>query len=251
MKLGRLAIVNSPIKMPSPNPPEVIVYSGSFDPPHQGHIDCVDLVHARFPSALILIVPGLKPAGTMGHHKAPKASFADRLELCRSEFGKAATAYNLEVSELESTLATPNFTIRTLTAIAAKYHGRRLALLLGQDQWRQFPNWHEPLSILQLAAIVIVARQTRGEKLVAPQESVKDVVAKLRLSGTWTDDQKTFMLSQPAQAVYLVDGETCQAESRLLREHLAAGEPLPKRWLPETALDYIKNNGLYQAKGKK
>ena len=51
--------------------PDIIIYGGAFDPPHQGHIDSIDCLHRRFPHAEILVIPGKIPAGALGAHKIP------------------------------------------------------------------------------------------------------------------------------------------------------------------------------------
>ena len=110
-------------------PPDIIAYGGSFDPPHQGHVDCVYKALETWPETKIIIFPGFQPAGARGLHKTPDTPFEDRLAMARLAFGEAAG--RIEISAVEKELPVPNYTINTLTRFVSMYPDARLSLMMG------------------------------------------------------------------------------------------------------------------------
>jgi nicotinate-nucleotide adenylyltransferase len=143
--------------------PLLIVYGGAFDPPHQGHVDCLRLTAQRFLEATFLVAPAFDPAGAAGQHKRTKVSFSDRIRLCQLAFDAEKTgieAHRLTVSPIEAELPSPNYTIQTLESVASRNPGVRLCFLVGQDQLESFHQWHRPLEILKIASLIVVKRDT-------------------------------------------------------------------------------------------
>lgn len=196
--------------------PALIVYGGAFDPPHAGHVACLALAHAAFPAARLKIVPGFEPAVAGGAAKHPQASFAERMAMCRLAFPDA------EVDGIEERLPTPNYTYRTLEALAAAEPGVRLGWLLGSDQLKAFGGWRHPQTILELADLVVVTRPGMAGSTGLPSG----------LLGT----------------VHLVGAADWPAASQRIRACLSGGEPVPHGWLPEAVARYLESRRPY---GKK
>jgi nicotinate-nucleotide adenylyltransferase len=196
--------------------PGLIAYGGAFDPPHAGHVACVALARAAFPAARLKIVPGFNPAVAGGAAKPTQASFAERVAMCRLAFPDA------EVDGIEERLPTPNYTYRTLEALAAAEPGVRLAWLLGSDQLKAFGSWRHPQAILELADLVVVTRPGMVGSTELPSG----------LRGT----------------VHLVGAADWPAASQRIRACLSGGEPVPHGWLPEAVARYLDSHRPY---GKK
>ena len=127
--------------IPANPAPDVILFGGTFDPPHAGHIACVTHVKQLFPSALVEILPGLETMKAGGDAKKPAASFAQRLEMCRLSFQQDAPLSGVSVSDVEAKLPQPSYTVNLLHRFITEHPGQRVAILMGMDQFINFPTW--------------------------------------------------------------------------------------------------------------
>ncbi len=117
----------------------IILYFGSFNPIHKGHIAVAGYA-ARITGADVWLVVSprnpLKDDDTL-------APAADRLEMARIAVRNAADPH-LEVCDIEFGLTQPSYTIDTLRALESRYPGVRFALLAGADIPGELDRWKEP-----------------------------------------------------------------------------------------------------------
>lgn len=128
----------------------VLVFGGSFDPPHRGHAALLAAAAARVKPDRILVVPA--------HHAplkgAPSAPAAERAELVRigilaklpARWKKIA---RLELSEALSERRT--FTVETLARLKTANPGAEFHFVCGQDSAASFPRWKDPARLKSLA----------------------------------------------------------------------------------------------------
>ena len=115
-----------------------LVFGGMFDPPHVGHVALVEAAKRHFGAARVLVLVGADPG-----HREVAASAGERLALARAAF----PAEQVELDDHP----------RTIDMLRA----RKLddpALLIGADEYVDFPSWKEPDAILQLAKVAVAAR---------------------------------------------------------------------------------------------
>lgn len=214
--------------------PELIVFGGTFDPPHSAHVAAAAATLERFPEAQLWVLPAASPAVAGGGSKDPGASFEHRLAMTKLAFEPLGS--RVWVLPLENELPRPNYTVQTLRTIATLAPGRRVGLLLGQDQAAAFPRWRSPEQILELADLVILGRRSPdGEK------SFGELKAGL----------KTLFEALPAanaKTLILVGLDVGPAASHVIRENITAGVSVPKDWLPDSVQTYIRHHALYGAK---
>ncbi|NBQ52944.1 MAG: nicotinate-nicotinamide nucleotide adenylyltransferase [Proteobacteria bacterium] len=196
--------------LPFRNAPSVIIFGGTFDPPHAGHAACLKALAEQFTTSKILVVPAAEPPPTNGKIKKPVLSFNDRLELCRLMLVDIGSPAAIEVSDIEGSLTAPNFTVNTLEALLEsapkKKHGSALAITIGADQFAAFETWHQAERILELADLILVPRN--GEIL------------------TWP----TGKLSKQAR-IWTLNVKTPQASSTVIRQAMESKKPIPAGWL--------------------
>jgi nicotinate (nicotinamide) nucleotide adenylyltransferase len=232
----------------NPLTPKVIVYGGAFDPPHQGHVDCITNALSAFPDSIILVIPANTPAGASGEHKSPSLSFNQRLELCQLAFLKISD--RVEVSTLESELPSPNFTIRTLAHLSKIYSPQRLGFLMGQDQLKNFHLWSKPKEILNLASLVVVKRDSPELGFGGVLTSTLTKFAEEMGEGfQWTIAGKWASFPGLGTAIYLIDKPISIASSTLIRDFYLGGQALPEKWLPLLVEQKILNERYYGVKG--
>ena len=112
----------------------ILLYGGSFDPPHNGHMNNLRAAAARVKPDKVVVMP----AGVSPFKRGTCASGALRMEMCRC------------FSALAEEQAVP--------ALAAEYPGAALYLAIGSDMLLTFDGWHRWQDILKLAHLVVTSR---------------------------------------------------------------------------------------------
>jgi len=240
------------INNPNENPvrPDLIIYGGTFDPPHQGHIDCVSQVRNHFPEAKLLIMPALVPAGANASHKKPLATFQQRLQMCRLAFERDEWLGHVEVSPLESELTTPNFTVQTLEVCQAQHPDSRVALLLGQDQLKKLHAWHRPLELISKSDLIAIRRDSVNAGFSGHlSEDTKHLAEALELDLDWRDNLSRAEIRSTGRSIYLLQNQVSLAESVMIRDFIQRKKPLPDGWLPAQVQSYIASESLYTQQG--
>ena len=131
--------------------PEILLFGGTFDPPHYGHIKVIEEARQLYPKSEIWVVPSYSPPPSNNVSKSPAASWDLRLEMCRLAFGHID---NLLISSVEKSMPSPNYTFQTLEHISLET-GKKLSFLMGMDQFMNFPRWNSFEKILKVADILI------------------------------------------------------------------------------------------------
>ena len=148
-------------------PSELILFGGTFDPPHVGHRICVQAVLDAFPSAEIWVMPTPEPPLAGGGLKGVRTPFAERLKMAQLAFGDMGE--RIVVSDWESRLPAPHYTYATLEALHEQYPGAELRLVIGSDQAAQLDRWKYPERILALAELIVIPRgEGKGTISVEP-----------------------------------------------------------------------------------
>ena len=205
---------------------KVLLYGGTFDPPHNGHLNNLRAAAARVQPDKVVVMP----AGLSPFKQKTSAPGALRLEMCSCFHAleeDADTIPQLEVSgwEIEQAAAgNRNYTVLTLEMLARENPGAILYLAIGSDMLLSFEGWHRWQDILRLARVVVTSRDI-GD---APALHAK---AKL------LDPSGGRILFAPVQALPM--------SSSQLRTRLANGEECEAE-LPEEVRSVIRREGLYR-----
>lgn len=205
---------------------KVLLYGGTFDPPHNGHLNNLRAAAARVQPDKVVVMP----AGLSPFKQKTSAPGALRLEMCSCFHAleeDADTIPQLEVSgwEIEQAAAgNRNYTVLTVEKLARDYPGAQLYLAIGSDMLLSFEGWHRWQDILRIARVVVTSRDI-GD---APALHAK---AKL------LDPSGGRILFAPVQALPMASSQ--------LRARLAAGEECEAE-LPEEVRSVIRREGLYR-----
>jgi nicotinate-nucleotide adenylyltransferase len=127
------------------------VFGGSFDPPHLAH---VALALAAI-KTLELDELRIVPTGQAWHKARALSPPEHRLAMTRLAFQDLLRAV---VDERELQRSGPTFTIDTLEALQSENPEAQLYLIMGEDQFAAFHQWHQWQAILRLAIICIAGR---------------------------------------------------------------------------------------------
>lgn len=267
----------------------LILFGGAFDPPHKGHLQMAYECHARFPAAKIIVLPTAE-SPTPG--KEALTSMQHRLNMLHCQFRNCQKDGWLEISDLESQLPKPNYTIFALNYLVKhskdflqtpesknrpsdKYgkdslrtdslrtenpaansltiDGRsevilpkseRIGMMLGQDQWESFHQWHQPLKILEHCDLIVFSRaQSGGQKFFIEKPFGQ--------SPLWIS-QDHYRIG--SAHIFFINDKVCNAASREIRANIRSAssrngveyKELSTNWISGSVLDYIANHGLYR-----
>ena len=133
---------------------EIVIFGGSFNPPHKGHRSAVKAAAKLLQPDRLLIIPDAIPP-----HKdlAPGSpSPRQRLALCRLCFGDIP---NVEISDLELKRGGKSYTVDTLETLRAQTPEAHFTLLVGTDMLLTLERWHRAEDLFRLASIRAFPRE--------------------------------------------------------------------------------------------
>lgn len=148
---------------------KVVIFGGSFNPPHRGHLNAAIAAAKQLKPDKFLIIPDDHPPHKLLSADAPAPE--QRLELCRLCFAGVPGA---EVSDMEIRRGGKSYTSDTLRELKAAYPGALFTLLVGADMLCTLDTWHEAGYIMQTAEICAFSR-SKGD-----QTSVREAARSLR-----------------------------------------------------------------------
>lgn len=131
---------------------KVLLFGGTFDPPHNGHMN-------NLRAALDLVQPDVAlvmPAGIPPHKHASGTAEEIRYEMCRCFLALDA---RVQRSDWEMQRAGRSYTIETLRMLGEKYPGAALYLNIGSDMLKSFTAWRCWQEILQRCTLVVQSRE--------------------------------------------------------------------------------------------
>ena len=202
---------------------KILLYGGSFDPPHNGHLNNLRAAIRRVHPDKVVVMP----AGLSPFKQQTAAPAALRLEMCSCfrELGQAVPQVEIcgwEIAQAEA--GNRNYTVLTVEMLARKYPDAQLYLGIGSDMLLSFDAWHRWQDILRLAHLVVVSRNIGDDPA-------------LHAKARQLDPAGGRILFAPVEALPMA--------SSGLRARLAAGDPCEAE-LPEAVRAVIRRENLYQ-----
>ena len=198
----------------------VLLYGGTFNPLHLGHVKPVAVLSHKVKPQEVVYIPCHIPP----HKAAPKVSSADRLKM--TELG--VNEYNedfycpVHVSDYEITLTEPSYTANTLSHFRKKLSpGQSLGFIIGMDSLLTFTSWYKWREILEKTFLYVLARP--GYTL---DESSLDKEISQRLG----------------QTIHLIDSVEYDISSTAVRQ---GDTEKRSRLMPSSVFDYITSHQLY------
>lgn len=133
---------------------KILVFGGSFDPPHAGHQALLAAAVRRLRPDKVLVVPAWR-APLKGRPSAPAA---DRVAMARLAFPGAV------IDPREARSGRRVYTVETLRALKRRWPHAELHFLTGSDAAARFDSWKEPAALRALATWWAADRPRSGAK---------------------------------------------------------------------------------------
>lgn len=214
-----------------------LLFGGTFDPVHLGHLKAAAAVQQHFHFEQFLFVPCRLPVHK-AHPNTPPEHRIAMLQAALVEYPIENAALSLD--EIKRT--SPSYTIDTLTI-----HRKRLGpttpliFLLGMDSFLSFPaawgNFHE---LLHFAHLLIMHRPTATD----PMPPVLTT-----LLHQYQTQHQTDLTTQPHGRIYLCHAGNFPISSTDVRQRLYTGQSV-QSLLCQCTIDYIQHHGLYRESGR-
>lgn len=215
------------------NPPLLVLYGGTFDPVHNGHLAVAR--HARDAlQAQVQLMPAADPP-----HKGPThADAQQRAAMLALAIGDEA---GLRVDRRELHRDGPSYTIDTLLALRDDIGTQApVALLVGADSFLGLPAWKSWRELFAQAHFVVAERPGNGLEGALPAELAAEV------ANRWVDSPAG-LCEQPAGRVLRLQQPVSPESASDIRRRISSGAPWQAQVPPEVA-EYIVRHGLYSGR---
>jgi nicotinate-nucleotide adenylyltransferase len=211
-----------------------LLYGGTFDPVHLGHLQIARTVARRL-GAPVHLVPSSDPP----HRAAPGASAAQRARMLELAI-EGDPALCLDPRELRR--KGPSYTVDTLSEVRAEVGPETpVVWILGIDSVVQLPDWHGWERLTALANLLGVQRP--GTQVGPAWLAARSPAAHALLSRDWTSPER--LVRQPAGAYAAMALRPLRRESASdVRARLAAGGDW-RSLVPPAVAAFIMATGLY------
>lgn len=142
----------------------IVLYGGTFDPPHEGHVAAVrSLIAGVHPDEVVIAV-----AEAPAYRERPERSAHDRRLLARAAFIPVAhearsQGVRIHISDVERRLTEryrgrPVRTIDVVREITRERPGHRIGVAIGADQLASFQTWEAWRELLRESDLLVVPR---------------------------------------------------------------------------------------------
>lgn len=209
----------------------ILIFGGSFDPPHWGHINTALAVQQVFHFQRFIFLPCKTPV----LKQANIATATQRLMMLKLALTDHA---EFEIDEREINRPTPSYMVHTLESYRAELgENAAITLLLGMDAFIQLPKWYQWERLLSLAHVLTLNRaHTPASRFSLPLHNL------LLTCGT---GNKEDLLQQSHGKIFCYDAGNYPISSTQLRNKVHAGDSI-ESYAPAAVIQYIKDQALYQ-----
>lgn len=215
-----------------------ILFGGSFDPPHRGHVELPERVRREVerrtgkPAWLIYVPAGRSPFKA---DLAP-APASDRLWMIEVavERNPRAVVAPVEIQRAERGGEEVSYTVDTVRWARAELPREvKLRLLIGADQAAEFHRWKEPRAIIELAEPLVMLRGSEG---------AEELIEAMLRSGFWSEEELAAWRGR------VVDVGTMDLSATEVRGAVRRGEwERVEGMVGGEVARVIRERGLYQA----
>lgn len=202
------------------------IFGGTFDPPHNGHINLAAEIIKKTDIDKIIFVLSAFPPHKPEH---PISSFHHRMNMLKFAVNDKKSFL---ISDIEyNRLPKPSFTFDTMIELERVHSHDKLVLIIGEDSLDQLHLWHKAKDIVKKWGIITYPRKGCNVSLESLSKNwPREIAGKLL---------KTIM-PMPVFPVSATD----------IRNRIINKEEI-KNLVKPAVLDYIIKNNLYQVSNHK
>lgn len=200
----------------------LLVFGGSFDPPHFGHVQLPQYVREKLGMEMIAYVPAGRAPHKLDQHQTDSPHRLAMLRLALADQPHTLILTD-EIDRADD--GRPSYTIDTLESLQTRLpRGATMRLLIGVDQLLIFDQWKDADRIIELAEPIVMLRAPHTRDSVLTQLPKKD-------RARWS--------------ARLIDIPIIDLSSTDIRKRVKEHQPID-HLVPPAVADYIQSHRLYQ-----
>jgi len=136
----------------------IVIYGGTFNPPHLGHICVVESALAALAPEKIYVIPACEAPNKQGERCVDGNHRLQMLKLCFRDIPQVT------VSDMELQRGGISYTVDTVRQLREKAPDAELVLLLGSDSFVNFQSWYQWETILKTVTLAVFCRGDKNEQ---------------------------------------------------------------------------------------
>ncbi|AHE67189.1 nicotinate-nucleotide adenylyltransferase [Legionella oakridgensis] len=209
----------------------LIIYGGSFDPPHNGHLNTAIAVQNEFHFERFVFLPCKTPV----LKEATQASCEQRISMLQLAL-LPYREFHIDTREIERDA--PSYMVNTLESFREEIGEKiPITLLMGMDAFLRLPEWYQWQRLLALSHILVIQRPQ-----INPPAMPQSLEALLSLKKT---TEKSNLLTESHGKIFCYDAGQYDISSSWLRKQIKSRTDV-RNYLPSAVYQYIKEQALYQ-----
>lgn len=209
----------------------VLMFGGTFDPIHNGHLRCALELTQVLPVRQVHLVPCQIPP----HRERPGATPEQRLAMLQLAVAGEAC---LQVDDRELRRPGPSWSVDTLMSLRQEYGASQpLAMVLGWDAFLGLPDWSRRDALLELAHLIVLARPGQSGE-AGP--ALRDLLDRYALKSG------EHLNTSPAGRILRLSLPSAMQISATYIRRLLAGQDSVRYLLPDEVIEFIHTHQLYQ-----
>lgn len=194
---------------------KLCIFSGTFNPIHNGHIYMAEHILKNFDIKKILFIPAFIP---------PQKANNPKLIEHRYKMVELATKINpyFEISDIEYKLGGKSYSYLTIQELYRQYEIEgKINFLIGTDAFKNLDSWYESENLRKIVNFIVFARE--NEFTPASYDFMKEKGYNFKFAKMQFND----------------------ISSTEIRQRIKNGQPITGL-VPEYVERYIRENGLYK-----
>lgn len=213
----------------------LVLFGGTFDPPHLGHKELVTYVQKILnPNRIVALPCFIQPL-----KNSDNASPVQRLQMSQLLFD--------HVSDFEISKCGVSYSIDTILHFKKEFKDYKIMFVMGADSFLNIKKWKSYKEIMELANIVIVSRN-----MIC---NLADLISKSGIENIYT---RARILNKDVQVAYsnsssliiMLSGFNYPVSSTLVRDLIRNRNESAIKYLDAKVWDYIIEHNLYNEAGK-
>ena len=215
----------------------IVLFGGTFDPVHLGHMAMVDCAVRELSPSRMVVLPAANP---YQRGRLPFAAPGHRAAMLRLAFDDAS---KVEIDTREFDRSGPTYTLDTLREWrAACGDNTPLIWLMGGDAFARLDTWHQWPSLFTLASFAVVLRQGQPHPLTTPATGTS--AFKAELAGR--EIGVSALASTPSGRYTILDASVPPISSTDIRARRQRHQSI-RQLVPDAVCDYIEQHNLYSS----
>lgn len=212
------------------------IFGGSFNPPHMGHINSLQIVLKKAGLDQIRVIPNMQnPLKVQVEGPTP----AQRLEMVRLALSGYGDQFVVDDREIRR--GGVSYTIDTILELKKENPGDDIVLILGADHLESFHQWKDYKKILSEADVIFTTRP--GFEVPGSPEEVPGFLQEFVAEADFN-----FLELKTGRNIQFFTLKDVEVSSSELRKWLRSGRPIAK-FLPLAVESFIKEQALYRPIG--